>query len=412
MVVAYFVPEIASAAHIYFDLARAFIKKGHEVDIITSYPRKFNLNKNDADKEFPLEETMDGIRVHRCKHLAKRDNIVLRGLEHFLLPRYYFKTYRQIGKKFDVCLVYIPPLPLYYFARKIKRYDGTPSVLNYQDFHPQELTDVGVMKNKLMIKIMEHIEKQSYKNADYITVLSKGGIDYVVKKGGNPNKIKHIYNGVLLSDFEMYLTIRDFKKNEGIEDKFLISYAGIFSPFQGIDNILDAAKKLSGHEDIIFYLVGDGMLKNHLECRIRDQKISNVKLLPLQPREEYLNIINSSDISIVSLDNRMKAPCLPGKLINLLAMKQPIIAIVPHGSETAHVIQKAKCGIVINPGDIEELKNALLKLKDNLELREEFGKKGRKFLEENMILEKNVTKYEEVFGIIGKGGDGHIYKNV
>ena len=410
LVVAYFVPEILSAAHIYFDLARAFVKRGHDVDIITSYPRKFNLNKNDADKEFPLEETIEGIRVHRCKHLAKRNNISLRGLEHFLLPKHYFKSYRQIGKIFDVCLMYIPPLPLYYLARKIKRYDGTPSVLNFQDFHPQELTDVGVMKNKLMIKIMEHIEKKSYKNADYITVLSKGGIDYVIKKGGNPDKIKHIYNGVLLSDFERYLTKKNYKKEEGIKDKILISYAGILSPFQGIDNILDAAKKLSGYEHLIFYIVGDGMVKNPLEHRIKDEKISNVKLLPLQPREEYFNIINSSDISIVSLDNRMKAPCLPGKLINLLAVKQPIIAIAPHESETARVIQEANCGIVVEPRNIEELKKAILKLKDNQEFRTEFGEYGRKFLEKNMNLEKNVTKYEEIFGIIGKGGDGHIYK--
>ena len=397
IVVAYFVPEIASAAHVYFDLARAFVKKGHEVDIITSYPRKFNLSKNDADKEFSLEETIDGIRVHRCKHLAKRDNIVLRGLEHFLLPRYYFKTYRQIGKKFDVCLMYIPPLPLYYFARKIKRHDGTPSVLNYQDFHPQELTDVGVMKNKLMIKIMEYIEKKSYKNADYITVLSKGGIDYVVKKGGDPNKIKHIYNGVLLSDFERYQMKKDFKKKEGVENKILISYSGILSPFQGVGNILDAAKKLSDYEDLIFYIVGDGMLKNHLENRIRDEKIFSVKLLPLQPREEYFNIINSSDISTVSLDDRMKAPCLPGKLINLLALKQPIIAIVPNDSETARVIQKAKCGVVVEPGNTEELERTILKLKGNPEFREELGENGRKFLEENMILEKNVAVYEEIF---------------
>jgi len=397
IVVAYFVPEIASAAHVYFDLARAFVKKGHEVDVITSYPRKFNLNENDADKEFSLEETIDGIRVHRCKHLAKRDNIIMRGLEHFLLTRYYFKMYRQIGKKFDVCLIYIPPLPLYYFARKIKRYESTPSVLNYQDFHPQELTDVGVMKNKLMIKIMEHIEKKSYKNADYITVLSKGGIDYVIKKGGDPDKIKHIYNGVLLSDFGRYQIKKDFKKKERIGNKILISYSGILSPFQGIDNILDATKKLNGCEDIIFYIVGDGMLKNHLENRIRDEKIFNVKLLPLQPREEYFNIINSSDISTVLLDDRMKAPCLPGKLINLLALKQPIIAIVPNDSETARVIQKAKCGVVVEPGNSEELENTILKLKDNTEFRKELGENGRKFLEENMILEKNVAVYEEIF---------------
>ena len=152
MVVSYFIPEIGSAAHIYFDLAKSFIKRGHEVDIITSYPRSFHLDKKDVDEGFPLEETIDGVKVHRYKHSANRDNIFLRGLEHFLLPRYYFSLFKKIDNKFDVCLIYIPPLPLYYFAKKIKKYKGVPSVLNFQDFHPQELTDVGVLKNRLMIK--------------------------------------------------------------------------------------------------------------------------------------------------------------------------------------------------------------------------------------------------------------------
>jgi hypothetical protein len=57
--------------------------------------------------------------------------------------------------------MYIPPLPLYYLARLIRRRDKTISVLNYQDFHPQELIDVRMMKNPVLIKIMEYIERQS-----------------------------------------------------------------------------------------------------------------------------------------------------------------------------------------------------------------------------------------------------------
>lgn len=126
----------------------------------------------------PLEEEIEGVTIYRCKHPANRDNIFVRGLEHFYLPYYYFKKFREIGKKYDVCLLYIPSLPLYYLAKKIKRYDGTPSVLNFQDFHPQELTDVGVLKNLVMIKILEHIEGGAYRHADHITVPSHGGIAF------------------------------------------------------------------------------------------------------------------------------------------------------------------------------------------------------------------------------------------
>jgi len=79
LVVAYFVPEIGSAAHIYFDLARAFARRGHSVDIITSYPREFNLDKKDQGKKFPLAEEIESVTVYRCKHPANRDNLFVRG---------------------------------------------------------------------------------------------------------------------------------------------------------------------------------------------------------------------------------------------------------------------------------------------------------------------------------------------
>lgn len=405
MIVIYFVPENRSAAHIYFDLAKAFVKRGHAVDVITSYPRNFNLDKKDLNEYFPIEETIDGIKVHRCKyHFAKRDIIALRGLEHFRLPRVYFKRYKKLDKKFDVCLIYIPPLSLYKFGEKIRKIDNIPFLLNYQDIHPQELIDVGVLKNKLMIKMIERMERRSYAAADYITVMSKMGKELISNRGGNPNTITHIYNSVSLPTINEYLKKRDFKKKEEIEDKTLVSYAGILYPFQGIDDIVDAAKKLKEHDDITFYIVGDGTCKNHLVGRVKDEKIHNVKIMPLQPREEYFNIINSSDISIVSLDKRMTAPAIPGKFINLLAAEQPIIANVPSTNETALIIKKAKCGIVTEPGNNDEIAKAIIKLKDEPELRRKMGVRGRQFLEEEMNLEKNVVVYEHIFkSIVAQG---------
>jgi colanic acid biosynthesis glycosyl transferase WcaI len=126
--------------------------------------------------------------------------------------------------------------------------------------------------------------------------------------------------------------------------------------------------------------------------------------MPLQPREEYFNIINSSDISIVSLDKRMTAPAIPGKLINLLAAKQPIIANVPSTNETAMIIKKAECGIITEPGNIDEMVEAIIKLKDNPELGRVMGIRGRQFLEEEINLEKNVVIYEHIFkSIVGQG---------
>ena len=167
--------------------------------------------------------------------------------------------------------------------------------------------------------------------------------------------------------------------------------------------LLDVAKNMNGRNDIVFYLVGDGMMKQQLDDRVREENISNVKILPLQSREDYFDIINSSDISIVSLDRRMKAPCLPGKLRSFMAVKQPIIAAVPNESETAKLIKESKCGVIVSPGNYENLKNTIIHLNGNGRDRENFGELGRKFLEENMNLEKNVETYEEIFHTMTDG---------
>lgn len=397
LIVSNFIPEIGSAAHIYYDLASAFVKNGHEVHVITSYPRQFYLEKNDVNKQFPLDETVNGIRIHRYKpKLISRDNVILRGLEHFILPFAYFSTYLWLRKtKFDVCLIYIPPLPLYYLGRVIKWVDKTPYVLNIQDFHPQELVDVGMLKNKLLIWLMEFIERSSYRHADRITVMSSLGKDLIVSRGGDPKKITHIYNSI--DPGIIKIVKKDFKRSVHAEDKFLVTYAGILSPFQGLDDILNAAKLMKNHEDIIFYVVGDGMEKARLEKRVADEAITNLKILPLQPRSEYYNIVNSSDICIVTLDKRMTAPCMPGKFINILSLKKPLLACTPKENEVSRIINKNHCGIVVMPGCPESLANSILLLKNDPEYSIKLGNNGFEFLLSEMNINNSISTYEGIF---------------
>ncbi len=369
------------------------------------YPRRFYLSEENWEKEFPMDETIEGMHVHRCRFkFVQRDNVVLRGLEHLLVPRLYFKRYKELKIKFDGIIFYIPPLPLYRMANRIRRYDGTRSVLNFQDIHPQELVDVGMVKNPLMIKFLEHLERRAYKTADYITVLSPTGVDLIVERGGNPNRIQHIYNSIDLEEFEKNLKRKDYKHLEGIDNKVLISYAGMINRFQGIDDILDVAKRFREDESLIFHIVGGGMEAKRLKKRVEDEGIENVVMKPLQRNDVYFNIINSSDISIISLDSRMTAPCLPGKFVNLLGAGQAILANVPNINDVSKIVTNYKCGIAIEPGNVVQFEQAIRKLKDNKQQISEMGRNGRKFLEENMNLERNSMRYEEIFIMLNKEG--------
>jgi colanic acid biosynthesis glycosyl transferase WcaI len=399
LVVNNFYPEIGSAAQVYSELGKGFVKRGHEVHVITMYPRKFYLSEANRDKDFPMDENFEGLLIHRCRiKFANRDNVILRGLEHFLVPSLYFSRYKKLQIKFDGIVFYIPPLPLYRMANMIRKYDGTRSVLNFQDIHPQELIDVGLVKNPLIIKYLEKLEKHAYKDADYITVLSFSGMNLIKERGGNPNNIQHIFNGINPDEIDKYLKRKDYKEIEGIKNKFLISYAGMINSFQGIDDILDVAKRFVKDDSIVFYIVGDGMEKKRLRQRLESEKITNVVMKPLQPKEEYYNIINSSDLSIVSLDRRMTAPCcIPGKFTNLAGASQCILASVPSANDLSRIVTEYNCGLSINPGDILNFENAIRSIKDDKRRIKEIGNNSRRFFEQNLNVESCVIKYEDIF---------------
>lgn len=397
MIVSGFVPEIGSGAQINYDLARSYVKHGHTVDIITSYPRKYKLTN--PEENILEDEFREGVHIHRVKHYYTRDSKILRGLEHFYTPLYYFREYRRLTKasgKYDIVFTHIPPLPMFYLAKMIEILDKTPVILNIPDYHPQELVDVGFLKNRLIIAILSHIEKTACKNAHYITVQSPGGVEYVINKGTKKDRVSYIYNSANKNDIDTTLTLKDtFKDDEGISGKILVTYAGIFSSFQNIDAIVDTAKSLVEKTDVVFYLVGSGTEYKRISERILTEKINNIRIMPYLPRTEYLRLINASDIALVSLDNRMHAPCIPGKMVNLLGLGKAVFAIIPNNSETQRMIEEAKCGICVSPGNIEEISQKLSTMIADGKLKE-YGANGRLFFERNLTSDVASLKYEKI----------------
>ena len=119
--------------------------------------------------------------------------------------------------------------------------------------------------------------------------------------------------------------------------------------------------------------------------------------MPLQPRDEYYNIINSSDINLISLDERMKAPCILRKNNKSFCLRQTGYSNCCKKLSPACVIGSINKDLVIQPGNITALKNTIVRLKNDSALRNEMGNMQKHFFEDKMNLEGNVIAYEHIF---------------
>jgi len=145
----------------------------------------------------------------------------------------------------------------------------------------------------------------------------------------------------------------------------------------------------------------------HLESYVKKENIQNVEFLPMQEKDEYLRILQASDIGIVTLGKEVKTPVVPGKLINLMSASIPVLANVPVSSDAYKIVLKAKCGYVVEPGNPENIANKILGMYESSEKTlKDMGKNGRKFVEREFSSELAVVKFEKIFENI-KVGDIH-----
>lgn len=398
-----FPPEVGSASHIFHELAMNMTQRGHKVTVVTTFPRYYTYRVTDrkplakSSRGLFLRECMDGIKVLRIRALPLPKGIILvRGLEHFLLPP--ILSFRGLfsGKQ-DVMLIYCPPLPLGFFAYYLSKLKGIHFVVNIQDLYPRAVTDQGMLKNRFLIRMFEAIESFVYRKAEYLTVHSEGNREHVISRGAHPGKVAVIPNWVDTTQIKPSAKPHEFCQEYGLDNKFVVSYAGIMSPFQGLQSIIHCAALLRGNKDVLFLMVGDGLERKRLMLKAEELEITNVRFLPMQPKSKYPQVLQASDVCLVTLNRNTKTPVVPAKLLGIMSSGRPVIASVPLEGDVPKIVEMGRCGLVVEPEDPQMLSQAILKLHDNPLLAKELGKNGREYAETHFSLEVCTTKYEELF---------------
>ncbi len=116
------------------------------------------------------------------------------------------------------------------------------------------------------------------------------------------------------------------------------------------------------------------------------------------PRDEYRNLLKQCDIGLINLNRIFTIPNMPSKVIDYFNAGIPILASTDKNTDLKQFLQDSKAGLWSETGDLKTYKENFEKLLNNKELRKELGKNGRKFLEENLSVEKTyqiITKHFE-----------------
>ncbi len=409
----YFPPEIGTAASLFFELAEELVRQGHDVTVLTGFPW---YNLGDTPERYRSgvfrREKVNNIEIIRLRVSCPGTKKFRLFIGHFFSPLSIF-----IGsffvRRFDIIYGYSPPLLVGLAGIAISTLRRKPFVLGLQDLHPQAYIDQGILTNKIAINILRKIEAFIYRRSSAVTVHSDGNRNYVHEVLGTAllSKISVVENWVNMGVLEPRDKNSKILAQAGLEDCFVVGYAGTLGLSQGSSILIEAANRLRKFERVRFFIVGDGVEKAQLIDKAKEYGLANIVFWDMQPVESYPEIVSVFDAGIVTLNSKVKTPVVPSKIISLMALGKPIVVNAPLNSECARVVRESRAGLLSGAGDVEEFTNSVLELYRTPELLEQLGDNGARFARERFGIEQNSRKIEKIFlRSLGESGQGRVIR--
>jgi colanic acid biosynthesis glycosyl transferase WcaI len=142
-------------------------------------------------------------------------------------------------------------------------------------------------------------------------------------------------------------------------DDFVVLYSGNLGAKQGFGVLLDAARELAGHPDVVFAVAGRGPARPQLEAAAA--VLPNIRLYDFQPEARFGEFLNVADLHVLPQASDAADLLLPSKLGCMLASGRPIVITAKPGTELDRFLD-GTCTLT-PPGDAEALARAILDLR-------------------------------------------------
>lgn len=401
----YFPPEIGAPSARVFELAREWVRGGHEVTVLTAFAHHPTGVKARADRgRITRRERVEGIDVVRAYVWATPNERVAKRMVSYLS---FAASALLVGilrvPRPDVVVATTPQLLCgaagYVVARLLRR----PFVLEVRDLWPESILAVGAMRENAIVRLLKRVAAHLYAHSDLLVTVGEGYRREINRLYGLPlAAMEVIPNGIDPGFFVSAPCDEDLRREMGWSDRFVVLYLGTLGMAHGLDTMIDAAELLRNDPRILFALVGEGAEKARLRRLAEERGLTNVRFVDQQPKARVPRFYAACDVGLVCLRDRpLFREVLPSKIFELMGSERPILIAVD--GEARQVVEAAQAGWFVPPEDPAALAAAVERLVGDPAARAAAGRSGRRRVVERFSRPALARRYLEVLqGVIDR----------
>ena len=395
-----FSPDSVSTAYLYNDIALGLKEKGYQITVLTTTPH-YNLIQTNLENQ-PLQKQFFGIFYTSIYKGILVYHIPLKKFKSTLLRILSFIYWHTVSlylglliKKADYILTPSPPLTSGLVAVLLAKFKSAKCIYNVQEIYPDLLIKHGRLKNRFIIKLLKILESCVYNWSDAVTTIDLQFYNVIKQRIKNQNKLFIIPNFV---DTSFY----DTKSSDSIPNIFIkqegyinMVYAGNIGLAQEWDLVLSLAKEIENHP-ITIWIIGEGIKKPYLKFNIKKNKIKNIKLLPYQDRRYMPSINLFADFHFIIMNKDLENEGFPSKVYTIMSSGKPIVVVSSKDTPIVSFLEETNSALIVKDHSLKGLKDAVLKLSSDKNLREVLGNSGREIIEKKFNKKTIIDKYIEL----------------
>jgi len=278
------------------------------------------------------------------------------------------------------------------FARK----HGIPFVL---EVNAPLVYEASRYRELVMDDLAREVEKFLFSAADCVITVSEELQKYV--QGVAPAaRVEVVPNGVNIELFKEQHDMTTWRSRlmAKSEKDFLVTFVGSVKPWHGVDLLIDAVELIIAKgEQVSLAVVGNGgTFHDELINSCKERGLNNaVTFTGAVPYESIPAVMGASDVLVAPYPDLSQFYFSPLKVYEYMAAGKPIVA--SRIGQIVGLLKDGETGLLVSPGNPNELAEALMRLKQDRVLATRLGQTALREATGKHSWKKRIEQVDSIF---------------
>ncbi len=297
----YFATPRGSTGTRSYEFARRWASKGYKVTMLTTGAQLTNQDLAKAKGLFFKRFTIDGIDVLVLSIPYRQQMGIFKRCLSFLAFLLIASVVVVFMKKVDIIYATSTPLTIGIPAVVAKWFKRKKFIFEVRDQWPETPIEMGIIRNRILIKLLLWLERIIYRNSAAIVTISDAMAEEIKLMVGEGKPVYVIPNGTDLDFFRPDINGDAIRKQKHWDDKLVLVHAGAMGRINGLEFVIDVAEKLKDYQNILFVLIGEGSRKDTLKSMVKERDLKNVEICPSMPKKQLPAVFAAADIILATI---------------------------------------------------------------------------------------------------------------